>query len=144
MNRRDLLLAMLACSEGRPYTPVQIQKALFLVSQQMPRLVDRRSRFNFEPYDFGPFDSDIYVEAEDLKKAGDVVIAPSATGRWSTYAVSDSGLQKARQLLDGLNAPTREYLHQVSAWVRSKTFSGLVKSIYEAYPNMKENSIFRG
>src|SRR4051812_9321592 len=30
MNRRDLLLAVLACAEGRSFTLAQVQKAMFL------------------------------------------------------------------------------------------------------------------
>jgi hypothetical protein len=76
MNRRDVVLAMLTCAEGRPYTPVQIQKAIFLVCENLPKLVDRGPSFKFEPYDYGPFDSDVYAEAEILQAEGCAVIAP--------------------------------------------------------------------
>jgi hypothetical protein len=32
----------------------------------------------------------------------------------------------------------------VSDWVRAQSFNSLVKAIYDAYPEMKVNSIFRG
>jgi hypothetical protein len=142
MNRRDLVLAILSSSDGRPYTPAQLQKAVFLIARRMPRIIDGPA-FNFVPYDYGPFDSDVYSEAESLRRENEVIIAPSGVGRWNTYAASESGLNRGRTLLDRLDGPARTYLHEVSSWVRSQSFSSLVKSIYEAYPEMRANSIFR-
>jgi hypothetical protein len=110
----------------------------------MPQIVDEGPSFRFVPYDYGPFDSDVYDEAQKLSWAGDVVIAPSWSGRWNTYAASDAGLAKGRQLLLRLDGGARKYMEEVSNWVRSLSFSSLVKSIYDAYPDMKANSIFRG
>jgi hypothetical protein len=143
LNRRDLVLAVLASSEGRPYTPAQLQKAVFLISRNLPRLFDGPG-FKFVPYDYGPFDSDVYQEAENLRRAGDAIIAPSDVGRWSTYAASEAGVTRGRGLLARLDEPARQYLQKVSDWVRSQSFSSLVKSIYDAYPEMRANSIFRG
>jgi uncharacterized protein len=142
MNRCDLVLSVLASSEGRPYTPAQLQKAVFLISRNLPRVIDGAG-FKFVPYDYGPFDSDVYHEAENLRRAGDAIIAPSDAGRWNTYAASESGLIRGRSLLERLDQPARQYLQQVSTWVRSQSFSSLVKSIYDAYPEMRANSIFR-
>jgi hypothetical protein len=59
VNRRDLVLAILAAADGRAYTPVQIQKAVFIVCDQFPDLIEEGPHFHFEPYDYGPFDSDV-------------------------------------------------------------------------------------
>jgi hypothetical protein len=143
VTRRDLVLALLASSEGRPYTPAQLQKAVFLVSRNMPLLIEGEG-FHFVPYDYGPFDSDVYVEAANLGNDGEVIIAPSEVGRWNTYAASDAGLVRGKRLLSEVDTSVRDYLGAVCAWVRSQSFSSLVKSIYEAYPEMRANSIFRG
>jgi hypothetical protein len=143
MNRRDLVLAILASSDGRPYTPAQLQKAVFLISKRMPRLIDAPG-FNFVPYDYGPFDSDVYIEATALSQTGEVVIAPSGMGRWNVYSASEAGLERGRNLLAQIDGPARKYLQEVSSWVRAQSFSSLVKSIYDAYPEMRANSIFRG
>jgi hypothetical protein len=144
MNRRDLVLAMLACSEGRPYTPVQIQKAIFMITRNMPQVLDEGVGFDFQPYDYGPFDADVYSEAHALSRAGEAVIAPSNHGRWQTYACSDLGLERGRKLLESLSPKQNKYVQEISSWVRSLSFTSLVKSIYDAYPEMKENSIFQG
>jgi hypothetical protein len=144
MNRNQLVLALLAAAEGRPYTPVQIQKAVFLVVENLPALVTEGAGFDFRPYDYGPFDADVYLEAQKLAAQGKAVIAPSAAGRWATYAATDDGIEAARRVIGLLEPGEREYLAKVSNWVRSLHFSSLVKSIYDAYPNMRVNSIFRG
>jgi uncharacterized protein len=143
MNRLDLVLAILAAADGRPYTPVQIQKAVFLICDEFPELIDDGPEFHFEPYDYGPFDSDVYDEISRLENAGFADIAPSAYGNWNTYAASDEGVKVGRRLLGRLNADAGHYVERVSAWVRSLSFPRLVKSIYEAYPHMRANSIFK-
>jgi hypothetical protein len=144
MTRDELVLAMLACAGGRPYTPVQIQKAIFLVCQQMPELITGGPGFDFRPYDYGPFDADVYSVADSLQRDGGAVIAPSPYGRWNTYAATDDGVAVGQEILAGLEADSREFLQRTSDWVRAQGFSSLVKSIYDAYPSMRENSIFRG
>jgi uncharacterized protein len=144
MTRRELVLAILASAEGRPFTPVQIQKATFLVSQNLPNLITEGRRFNFTPYDYGPFDSCVYDEAEILQVEGRAVVAPSAAGNWRTYAASDRGVVDGRALLARLSNDYSAYIRSISEWVRSQGFSQLVRSIYDAYPNMRANSIFRG
>jgi len=144
MNRRDLLLAVLACAEGRSFTPAQIQKAIFLLSRQMPGLVQEGPVFAFRPYDFGPFDACVYQEADILAQEGQAVVAASGNGNWRTYAASGEGVARGKQLLNQLAAQQRDFVVKVSDWVRAQSFNSLVKSIYEAYPDMKVNSIFRG
>jgi hypothetical protein len=144
MDRQELVLTLLACADGRPYSPAQLQKAAFLISRNLPTLIDRGESFHFVPYDYGPFDADVYSEAESLRRTGDAVISPSASGRWNVYAASDAGLARGREILQHADEATRDYLQRTSEWVRSQSFNGLIKSIYEAYPDMRVNSIFRG
>jgi hypothetical protein len=144
MNRRDLVLAILAAADGRTFTPVQIQKAVFVVCDQYPELIDDGPKFHFEPYDYGPFDPDVYNELAGLARTGDAIIAPSGQGNWNTYAASDAGITRGENLWDQLDKDASGYIQKISDWVRSLSFKRLVKSIYEAYPHMRANSIFRG
>lgn len=144
MNRRDLILGILAASQGRSFTPVQLQKAAFLISTNMPQAVTEGPGFNFVPYDYGPFDKDVYSEAINLSVVGDAVVAPSAQGRWNTYAASAQGLHRGQQILTQLPLAQSKYISDVAQWVLAQSFGSLVKSIYSAYPAMKQNSIFQG
>jgi uncharacterized protein len=143
MDRRELLLAVLAAGKGRPFQPAQIQKAVFLIDRNLPHLVHSGPGYTFVPYDYGPFDRNVYVEAENLQAEGAAIIAPSPNGRWMTYAASDKGVQRGELILDRLRLKSRRYVVSVAEWVLAQSFGSLVKSIYDAYPEMKENSIFR-
>ncbi|MBS0221804.1 MAG: hypothetical protein JSR91_13790 [Proteobacteria bacterium] len=136
------MLVLLAAASG-PLTPVQLQKAAFLVQRQAGWLI-KGTPFSFEPYDYGPFDRGVYVEAEALATNGDVVVAPHEGSRWNMYSATAQGQAKAQEILEKQSPKVRSYLANVSKWVRSQSFSGLVKSIYAAYPDMKVNSVFQG
>jgi len=144
MDRRELLLVVLAAGRGRAFQPAQIQKAVFLIDRNLPSLVHSGPRYQFAPYNYGPFDRNVYVEAEYLREEGAVVIAPSAGGRWMTYAASDVGLKRGEEILGRLKLKSRQYIESIAEWVLAQSFGSLVKSIYDAYPEMRENSIFQG
>jgi len=115
---------------------------MFLVSQNLPDLVTVGRKYSFAPYDYGPFDSTVYDDARVLRSAGLARIADAGNGRWSTYSATDEGVEAGTKLLDGMAEGHRKYIRDVAAWVRKLSFSALVKSIYDAYPQMRENSIF--
>jgi uncharacterized protein len=144
MTRRDLVLMILAAANGRPYEPAQLQKAVFLVTRNVPNIVDNGPGFSFVPYDYGPFDVAVYWEAEKLRDIGEAVITLSANGRWKTYAASQLGITHGNELLSALSEKIRTYISRISQWVLSQSFGSLIRAIYDAYPEMKENSIFSG
>jgi hypothetical protein len=143
MDRRELLLAVLAAAKGRPFQPAQIQKAVFLIDKNLPHLIHHGLRYNFAPYNYGPFDRSVYVEAENLKAEGAAVIAPSDNGRWNTYSASDYGVKRGEAILGRLKLKSRRYIESIVEWVLAQSFGSLVKAIYDAYPEMKQNSIFQ-
>lgn len=142
MTKKELALLMLALAEGKPYSPVQIQKSLFLTTRNLPDLFEDTPPYEFVAYDYGPFDKTVYNDVEELQHEGlaDVAIAPH--GRWNEYRATQEGIEAARQLQATLDAENLEYLKEISACVRSLSFSQLVAAIYKAYPEMKKNSIF--
>jgi len=144
MDRRELVLAVLAAGKGRAFSPAQIQKAVFLIDKNLPHLVHRGPRFEFAPYNYGPFDRNVYVEAENLQREGAAEISPSPNGRWMLYRASENGLAQGELVLQRLKLKTRRYVDSVAEWVLAQSFGSLVKSIYEIYPEMRENSIFQG
>lgn len=143
MNRQELLLVILASANGLPFTPVQVQKAVFLVTKNAPSIIDDGEPYEFSSYDYGPFDSSVYVEAGALEKHGLAVTIPSAHGRWKEYAATADGCVKSSAISANINPAVRKYIDEVVLWVRKQSFASLVKSIYEMYPEMKQNSIFK-
>jgi uncharacterized protein len=143
MNRRDAVLAVLAAADGNGYGPAQLQKALFLISRNAPDVFDDERGFNFTPYDYGPFDKRVYDAADELASEGLCNVTRSSNG-YRTYSATEDGRRAGQQVLAGLDASKRDYILEVSRWVRSLSFAQLVKSIYQAYPETRKNSIFVG
>jgi len=144
MTRRDLILIVLAAAKGRPYQPVQLQKVVFLITRNVPDIIDKGPGFTFAAYDYGPFDAAVYWEAEALRDSGEAIITLSPSGRWKTYAASEFGITRGVEFLNRLPESVRDYIYAISAWALSQSFGSIVRSIYDAYPDMKENSIFNG
>ena len=139
MTRNEVILAALAPAAGVSHSPVQVQKLLFLLDEECPKTLDG-PHFAFEPYSYGPFDTDVYRVLEELRDQGLVVIG--SNGRWRNYALSPMGQEKANAVLSELPSTTTDYIRRASEFVRKHGFSALVAAIYKAYPHMKENSVF--
>jgi uncharacterized protein YwgA len=143
MTRTDLLLVVLALAERRSFTPVQIQKAMFLASDKVPDAFDSDSRYDFQPYDYGPFDRQVYSDVEGLALQGLAEINQEPGTRWRNYAATEHGITEGRRLATWLTRDQREMLERIVILVRSLSFNDLVSAIYRAYPHMRERSVFR-
>jgi hypothetical protein len=142
LENRDWTLLVIAAAKGNVMTPVQLQKSLFLLSRNLnPRQLKLDSLYNFRPYDYGPFDSNVYSDAEKLGAAESVSI--SNDGRYRTYSITPRGHARAQSLLERLEAGVAKYLDDVVNWVLTKNFGDLVRAIYKNYPEMRENSVFK-
>lgn len=142
MTRDEIILAALAAGgENASFTPVQVQKLFFLLDREAAAFIDG-PHFNFEPYDYGPFDRAVYVELDNL--SGQNLARVQSTGRYRVYTLSQEGFQRGGVILSGLPQGTRTYIVNIANWVRKLSFEQLVASIYNRYPEMKVNSVFRG
>lgn len=143
MNRKDWTLLVLAAAKGKPLTPVQLQKTLFLLGQQLPDATSG-DYYRFTPYHYGPFDSTVYDDARDLRDEGLAVITQSSRGRWSEYAATPATIEEAGRVRQEIDAKVASYIEKLVEWVQSLSFEDLLRSVYAAYPEMKERSVFRG
>ena len=141
MNRSDLVLAAMASGGFNQLSPVQAQKMFFLFDQNLKEETEG-PHFNFVPYDYGPFDAAVYTEIEDLSDNG--MTAVTGAGQSRRYALTENGYEKGKAILEDLPKDAQVYIAEVSQFVRSLSFSALVAAIYKAYPDMRENSVFRG
>jgi hypothetical protein len=142
LDKEEVLLVMLAVAQGKELTPVQIQKSLFLADEEVRPAFRASSRYKFEPYDYGPFDKQVYADAQALAAKGLVKIGTDPRG-WSTYAATPEGLQRGAVLRGDLNDGQREMLDRIVGLVRRLSFTALVSAIYKKYPRMRERSVFR-
>lgn len=143
MNREDWTLLALSAAQGEPLTPVQLQKSLFLLGMRSPEPLPA-DFYDFEPYNYGPFDIRIYKDAEELERRGFVRIDREAPGRtWALYQATAAGLDEATRIRASAPQRALKYLDEVVAWTRKLTFRQLVSAVYDAYPEQRVNSIFR-
>ncbi len=140
MRRDQVTLVMLATGQGGGFTPVQIQKAMFLLTREAAELFDEGSVYHFEPYDYGPFDSSVYFDADGLARDGLATVAYGPGPR--RYYATEAGIARGEGILLALPENLRKYISDVSTFVRTKSFSDLVAAIYRAYPEMRANSVF--
>ena len=141
MTKKEIILAVLAPAKGSRHTPVQVQKLLFIIDKEIPALVNG-PHFNFQPYNYGPFDKAVYDELMELASEGYVETIPENT--WLSYRLTQTGQEEGDRLLGSLQADAQEYIGKASQFIRSLSFSQLVSAIYKAYPEMQVNSVFRG
>lgn len=139
LDRTKWLLLALAHRRGRPLSPAQVQKAMFVFGKEMPAAAGTNF-FAFRPYNYGPFDAAIYSELEGLAREELVTII--GAGTWRSYAVTPTGMEKAAQLEQDMDARALNYLHRIVDWVASLPFPALIRSIYAKYPEYKVNSVF--
>ena len=142
MSKEDFVLAVMSPASGDPYSPVQIQKLLFLVDRRVsPELVGGR-HFNFYPHHYGPFDKSVYSTLKSLHDLKMVTITDSLTN-YRDYALTPRGLEVGRKEFRTFPRNVRSYIRKISRFVRDCSFSQLLSAIYSAYPEMRENSVFQ-
>lgn len=143
MQRSEYVLIGLAPAQGRPHTPVQVQKLFFLLQekgQASPSLGG--TYFDFQPCHFGPYDKDVYSELENLTQQGWIEISFTPSGI-RQYRLTPVGQEQADILLKQLDARSRKFVQKISRWILEKDFFQLVQAIYRAFPRMAENSVFQ-
>lgn len=141
MDRTEYVLAVMAHQGDRAtFTPVQLQKLFFLLDREIPEKT-QGPWFEFQPYDYGPFDQGVYREFEKLREEGLAIILNQSNIR--SYQLTAQGLGKGLKLIGQFPAEARVYISRVGEYVRRLSFGELVSSIYKAYPEMKSKSIFR-
>ena len=143
MQRKDWVLLALAAANGEMVSPVQLQKSLFLIGENLPEYVGE-DYYRFTPYHYGPFDSSVYDDALTLRDEGLVMVAPSSEGRWHEYAATSAGVAEAQRLRAELPAPAAKYVETLVRWIHGLSFEDLLRAVYSAYPHMRVASVFRG
>jgi len=142
MKRNALVLAALSPANMGDFSPVQVQKLFFLIDQNCAKDVGG-PHFSFEPYDYGPFDRDVYGVLEELSLAGMVEVYNIPGRRWKGYKLTENGQRESERLLSELPGKARTYITELVRFVRGVSFEELVSAIYKAYPEMKVNSVFK-
>lgn len=140
MKKNELVLAAMSPAGTDPFSPVQVQKLFFLLDMNIAIQTDG-PHFNFKPYHYGPFDKSVYIELECLKDNGLIeILEPDSVSR--TYRLTKKGYDSGSEALCQLSDSIQQYIREVVEVVRSLSFAQLVSAIYQAYPEMRANSVF--
>src|ERR1700733_11550087 len=106
MTRKEIILASMATSCAYTYTPVQLQKLLFLLDMRAGAELNG-PHFNFKPYHYGPFDKAVYDELDSLEHEGLVEILREPHLKVRKYRLCSNGAALGIQALEKLDAKTR-------------------------------------
>ena len=142
MEKMEWNLIVIAAAKGQLLTPVQLQKALFIVGENVPS-VYKRDYYHFKAYNYGPFSKEVYSDAESLAATGDVAIATAPGQAWSNYRATHQGSKRAEQLRKELSKSERDYIDRIVMWIRGLSFRQLLAFIYKQYPNYAKKSMFK-
>ena len=143
MNREEWVVLALDCAGNQALTPAQLQKSLFLLGKEMPDNLGTPDFYKFSPYNYGPFCKQIYDDAEALAERGIATILREPGVQYLQYALTPDGRDAARGIRNQADRRSVVYLEQVVNWAKRKTFSELVRSIYQKYPEFRQNSVFQ-
>lgn len=138
MSRCEFILAALAPAKGESHGPAMVQKLAFILGDKLPDgMCD--PPFKFMPYDYGPYDGDVYRVLEELGELGLLMVC---RGHWRSYRLTVKGQKQGSAVLRRLTRNQRRFVREVSAFVRRLTFTQLISAIYKAYPEMAVNAVF--
>jgi uncharacterized protein len=140
-TRKEWLLLAIAQRRGAALTPVQIQKTMFLMKMEAGAYLGD-SFYSFSAYNYGPFSSTIYDDLSELVSAGHIEERQSHRVRWSAYAVTPAGSERAERVERKADRSATSFLKQVVEWVSSVSFPELLRAIYTKYPKYAKNSLF--
>ena len=117
MQRNDYVLAILSANgEQASFSPVQVQKLFFLLDREISQFVGG-PYFDFEPYDFGPFDKDVYGVLDRLDLSG--LVEKTSGDRYRRYSLTPEGLARGRGLFAAFQEDLALAAFSRSFWIRS-------------------------
>lgn len=140
MDRRDWLLLFLSLPGGPFETDqIRVMKGMFLYSQEGPK--DVRRLYDFQPYDYGPFDAQIYHDLEWLEFQGLIRTVSAEDTNRRLYRLTEKGEIRVAELIASAAAPAVSTLRQIKQKVTSLGFVDLLKDVYGRYPKYAAKSV---
>ena len=143
MERQDWMLLAISFAGGRGFSPVQLQKTMFLLGKKLSDFVGE-GFYTFVAHSYGPFSKDVYYDAEELERQGLLTIAKPPGQTFAEYSPTAQGAVRAQQLAEQLDPNAVERVRTLVAWVCSQSFTRLLRSIYTQFPEFRANSVFQG
>jgi uncharacterized protein len=142
LTRRDWLLVFIGLPDGSyPTDQIRLMKGMFLLSKEGPP--EGRDLYDFEPYDFGPFDKRVYADLDSLTSDGLIASDPVMGTNRRTFRVTSRGEAMVRELAAGFSPESLQYLADLKQFVGSMSFLRLLRHVYAKYPQYAVRSVMR-
>lgn len=141
MNKKEWTLLAISFADDAYLSPAQLQKSLFLFEHNKPRATGS-DFYDFIPYNYGPFSSEIYFDVKSLCEEGLVKLGRPVGQRWIGYCITKEGRAYRDSLKANVPREDHVYLSKIVKWARSLTFRQLLSYIYKKFPQYKVNSVF--
>jgi hypothetical protein len=140
VGRDDLLLLMAKGAEdgSYPFDAIRAMKSAFLVSER--GLPEWQLLYNFRPYDYGPFDSSVYVSRDVLVAGG---LLEERPGNYPSYRLTEAGHARAREIAERMGSASAAWLEGIGKWASSRSFAQLLREVYAEFPQFASRSIAR-
>ena len=146
-HRHDLPLSLLAAIDDNPIEGrTRLQKLLFLIQKRAEREGDNslEQKYDFVPYDYGPFAKEIYDDINKLAHRGLVEETAKELDDGVVkynYKITEKGeaIAAERGLLDDLPQEIEAVINEFE----DKELEEIIDYVYSKYPEYAENSIIR-
>jgi hypothetical protein len=182
-NRRDILLLMLY-SPGKgtaPNEPIvgrtRLVKMLFLFRQEALKHfargtdVSEENFYQFFPWNFGPFSTQVYDDLTffilrgfvESSASTDEESLPESAAEWERWLIdsgadedvvdvyqdeelklTEAGLAFTKRLFDSLSDSQRKLLKEFKARLSGAPLRAILKYVYQTYPEFTEKSRIKG
>ncbi|MGB2603712.1 MAG: hypothetical protein WBC78_08960 [Candidatus Sulfotelmatobacter sp.] len=119
---------------------MQLQKSLFLLGMEVPAV--RENFYEFFAHNYGPFCKDIYADAERLAQNSLIVVERTQQSH-AMFLITAIGEARVAHIKPEVPPRTWEYLRTAVEWTQQQSFSGLIRAIYDKYPEYRVNSVFQ-
>ena len=119
-------------------------KGMFIFGQESPKdWIHEIDWYQFVPYHFGPCSFAIYNDLERLDFLGYVRSEMVPEKSWKNFAITPMGIEEAQGAKNYFKPEIYLFLKKIRNFVSNLSFDALLKSVYKAYPEFAEKSVFR-
>jgi len=142
VERKHIMVLALARAQDQGLSPIQLQKSLFLVARSgLDGIPD--PFYSFQPYNYGPFDSAVYRDVSQLIEEGLVHDTRPPGQGWPQFTITSRGSSYVDEVKSQVSQSLSSHIEAVVDWVEPLSFTALLRAIYAAFPEYRENSVFQ-
>lgn len=142
LSRDDWLLLFIGLPGGKFYTDqIRVMKGMFLLDMEGPQ--ELRDLYDFQPYDYGPFDTRVYRDLDRLEAQGLVDVRYIIGTNRQVYGLTAKGEQRMKEVLEEAPKQIVAALREIKELVTSRSFTSLLQHVYDKYPAYAAHTVIR-